>query len=144
MNRAINTLLIVLGCLVLATTPLWACWVDEKGTCRTCNGTGQQSCQYCNSGYQKCTQCMGQGKVVVKCRSCNGTGMASKDTACGACDGSGQRTETCEGCNGDGKNVCGSCNGSGQRTCFGCNGSGETVVGRKWDENCGKEHPKSE
>lgn len=135
-----RTLLTVLLVFALAL-PAMACWVEERGTCRTCNGTGQRSCNYCSGGTKNCGFCRGSGQVSVPCAGCGGGGKV-EESPCGDCGGSGKVAETCDNCTGTGKIVCGSCEGSGQAECAFCSGTGETVVRKTWDPNCGVDHRK--
>lgn len=127
--------------LFALTVPALACWVEERGPCRTCNGTGWRSCNSCSGGTRNCGFCFGSGQVSVRCGGCGGSGQVA-DSPCGDCGGSGKVTETCDNCSGTGSIVCVTCEGAGQVECFFCGGTGETVVRKYWDPDCGVDHRK--
>lgn len=88
----------------------------NKAACTTCNGSGEtkmyQDCIPCDGGWQRCSNCRGEGQYT-----------------CGQCGGRGTVTvygdvQTCNLCDGDGTEDCGSCHGAGQTECNICGGEG--------------------
>lgn len=75
-------------------------------------------CDYCDEGYQDCSECDASGKIT-----------------CGICEGNRQieqidngeiSQQLCNNCEGNGKINCIECNGEGNYTCSECDGDYET------------------
>lgn len=107
-----------------------------RGTCPTCQGTGQ-GCQQCNGTGQWCGACKGNGRCDLcrgsgQCFICNGSGTGncyscSGGGRCGVCHGVGKiyygtTSVTCTRCGGTG--TCSTCYGTGKRKCTTCYGTG--------------------
>lgn len=120
-----------------------------SGTCPDCNGTGKETCVFCDGdgytddGYVECNYCYGGCKMMV-CHSCGNyftpntcpTTCSCGETRfvevdCPICDGKGETYvpgHGCSVCNGTGKMTCTTCDGegSGKWDCSVCKGNGYT------------------
>lgn len=71
----------------------------EEYKCATCEGSGEEDCQYCTEGKDDCGDCEGTGEhesdATEKCPECMGTGQVD----CGYCQGTG--VATCTECDGE-------------------------------------------
>lgn len=67
-----------------------------------------------------CTECGGDGKIIVSCNKCGGDGKT--ESQCATCSGSGVRQ--CSGCYAVGYISCNLCDGDGHTLCWKCSGRG--------------------
>ena len=83
-----------------------------SGICARCDGRGTAICEECNSGYETCSKCGGEGYAGSDengpkvCDKCGGNGHIPH----GNCGGTG--IVPCQGCRGSGK--CNACGGTGK------------------------------
>lgn len=87
--------------------------------CETCNGSGKESCYYCENGEMDCQDCT-DGELG--CESCDGGGQIG-NKKCKDCGGTGN--VDCENCNGKGVVQCNRCKG---RKCPNCVGVIESAI----------------
>ena len=86
--------------------------VIETSECEFCQGTGEVSCDVCDSGDVKCDYC-DDGQSY--CDSCSGSG----EMDCKECYGEG-----CEECDSNGTIKCDECDGEGTLDCDTCDSEG--------------------
>lgn len=124
--------LIIALAITMCITALAHSEAISRGICGTCRGSGRTElshrCGACSGGYQRCSNCRGNGEYT--CGQCGGGGTVTvygEVQTCNLCGGSG--SETCGSCDGAGSNMCGFCGGSGdivaEFTCNACGGSGQ-------------------
>lgn len=94
--------------------PTEGCSVCQgSGICTRCDGSGTMICEECDSGYETCSKCGGEGYAGFDengpkvCDQCGGNGYLAH----GNCSGTG--FVSCPGCHGSGN--CEACNGTGRK-----------------------------
>lgn len=80
--------------------------------CGSCNGNGDERCDYCDEGN-------------IDCDTCDGDGKDSDGDNCDECNGKGYNR--CYECDGDGWITCNECDGEGEHNCHSCNATGEVT-----------------